>query len=88
VPLQRCAKGRRDADDAVSAGVTRPWSTGPGAGQMHRVKMLTRQLCGRANRARLQPRVLLAAYGHGYARAAAASRGSPRSAALVGLQCR
>jgi len=61
VPLQRFAKGRRDDDDAVRAGVTLPWSTGPVEGHINRVKMLTRQMVGRATRDRLQQRVLLAA---------------------------
>jgi transposase len=60
-PLQRLATGSRDDDEAVKAGVTRPWSHGPVAGQMNRLKMLKRQMCGRATRALLQPRVLLAA---------------------------
>jgi transposase len=60
-PLQRFAKGIRDDDEAVNAGVTLPWSQGPVEGQMNRVKRLTRQLCGRAKRDLLQQRFLLAA---------------------------
>jgi transposase len=44
VPLQRFAKGLRDDDEAVKAGVTRPWSNGPVEGQMNRLKMLKRQM--------------------------------------------
>jgi transposase len=60
-PRQRCAQGLRDDDAAVQAGVTLPWSHGPVAGQMHRVKRLTRQMCGRANRDVRPQRFLLAA---------------------------
>jgi transposase len=63
LPLQRFAKGRRDDDDAVNAGVPLPWSTGPVEGHMNRVKRLKRQMCGRASLDLLQCRVLLAAYG-------------------------
>jgi transposase len=60
-PLQRFAKGIRDDYEAVKAGVTLPWSTGPVEGQMNRLKMLKRQMCGRAKLDLLQPRFLLAA---------------------------
>jgi transposase len=61
VPLPRFANGRRDASAAVKAGVTLPWSHGPVEGQMHRVNMLKRQMCGRAQLDGLQQRFLLAA---------------------------
>jgi transposase len=60
-PLQRFAKGIRDDDEAVKAGVTLPWSNGPVEGQINRLKMLKRQMCGRAKLALLQQRFLLAA---------------------------
>jgi transposase len=60
-PLPRFARGIRDADEAVKAGGTLPWSNGPVEGQMSRVKMLNRQMCGRAKLDLLQPRFLLAA---------------------------
>jgi hypothetical protein len=63
VPLPRCAKGLRDDDDAVNAGVTLPWRTGPVEGQMNRLNMRKRQMVGRANLDLLQPRFLLAASG-------------------------
>jgi transposase len=63
VPRPRCAKGRRDDDDAVNAGVTRPWSHGPVEGHMNRVKTLTRQRFGRASLELLQRRFVLAASG-------------------------
>jgi transposase len=61
VPLQRFAKGLRDDDDAVKAGVTLPWSTGPVEGPMNRLNMLKRQMFGRAKLDLLQQRLLLAA---------------------------
>jgi hypothetical protein len=61
VPLQRLAKGLRDDDDAVQAGVPLPWSHGPVEGHRHRVKTLTRPLCGRASRELRQRRFVLAA---------------------------
>jgi transposase len=48
VPLQRFAKGLRDDDDAVKAGVTLPWNTGPVESHIPRLKMLKRQMFGRA----------------------------------------
>jgi len=61
VPLQRCAKGLRDDYDAVRAGVTLPWSTGPVEGHINRLNMLKRQMFGRAKLDLLQQRFLLAA---------------------------
>jgi transposase len=60
-PLQRFAKGLRDDYEAVKAGVTLPWSTGPVEGQINRLKMLKRQMFGRAKLDLLQQRFLLAA---------------------------
>lgn len=60
--FQRFAQGLRDDDAAVKAGMTLPWSTGPVAGHINRLKMLKRQMCGRARldllsrRFRLAPR--------------------------------
>ena len=61
VPLQRFAKGLRDDYDAVKAGLTLRWSNGPVEGHMNRLKMLKRQMFGRASLDLLQRRVLLAA---------------------------
>jgi hypothetical protein len=47
--FQRVAQGRREDDDALTAGVTRPWRSGPVAGQITRLKRLTRQMFGRAS---------------------------------------
>jgi transposase len=53
------ANGLRADYDAVKAGVTLPWSTGPVEGQINRLKMLKRQMYGRANIDLLRQRVLL-----------------------------
>ncbi|MEV4179790.1 ISL3 family transposase [Nonomuraea sp. NPDC049709] len=45
---------------AVTAGLTLPWSSGPVEGQVNRIKMLKRQMFGRANFDLLRKRVLLA----------------------------
>jgi hypothetical protein len=42
--LQRFAQGLRDDYAAVKAGVTVPWSNGPGEGHINRLKMLKRQM--------------------------------------------
>jgi transposase len=46
--LQRFAKGLYEDYEAVKAGVTLPWSTGPVEGHINRLKMLKRQMFGRA----------------------------------------
>ena len=52
--FQRFAKGLRDDDDAIKAGVTLPWSSGPVEGQ------ITRQMFGRASLALFERRFVLA----------------------------
>lgn len=52
------ANGLRADYDAVKAGVTLPWSTGPVEGEINRLKMLKRQMFGRANINLLKQRVL------------------------------
>ena len=47
--LQRFASGLRDDYAAVKAGVTLPWSNGPVEGHINRLKMLKRQMFGRAH---------------------------------------
>jgi hypothetical protein len=42
-------KGLYEDYDAVKAGVTLPWSTGPVEGHINRLKMLKRQMFGRAH---------------------------------------
>ncbi|MER6376729.1 transposase [Streptomyces mirabilis] len=46
--------------DAVTAGLTLPWSSGAVEGHVNRIKMLKRQMFGRAGFALLRKRVLLA----------------------------
>ncbi|MEW1775540.1 transposase [Streptomyces sp. NPDC086777] len=46
--------------DAVIAGLTPPWSSGPVDGHVNRIKMLKRQMYGRASLPLLRKRVLLA----------------------------
>jgi transposase len=47
--LQRFAQGLRDDYAAVKAGVTVPWSNGPVEGHINRLKLLKRQMFGRAH---------------------------------------
>jgi transposase len=47
--LQRFAKGLHEDYEAVKAGVTLPWSNGPVEGHINRLKMLKRQMFGRAH---------------------------------------
>jgi transposase len=58
--FQRFAQGLRDDYAALKAGMTLPWSTGPVEGHMNRLKMLKRQMFGRARLDRLSRRFLLA----------------------------
>ena len=57
--FRRFANGLRDDYKAVKAGLTLRWSTGPVEGQINRLKMLKRQMYGRANIDLLRQRVLL-----------------------------
>jgi transposase len=60
-PLRRLAPGLRAVSEAVNAGLRRPCSHGPVAGQITRLKMLQRSMFGRAKIALLSRRFLLAA---------------------------
>jgi len=60
-PLQRFATGLGADYDAVEAGIRLPWSNGPVEGHINRLKMLKRQMFGRANIDLLSRRFLLAA---------------------------
>jgi transposase len=60
-PFRRLAKGLRADYAAVKAGVTLPWSQGPIEGHINRLKMLKRQMFGRARVDLLAQRFLLAA---------------------------
>ncbi|MBM0239711.1 transposase [Micromonospora sp. ATA32] len=51
---------RRDLD-AVTAGMTLPWSSGPVEGNVNRIKTIKRQMYGRAGFDLLRKRILLAA---------------------------
>jgi transposase len=57
--FQRFAKGLRDDYDAIKAGVSLPWSSGPVEGQITRLKLLKRQMFGRASLALLERRFVL-----------------------------
>jgi transposase len=57
--FQSVAHGLRADYEAVKAGVTLMWSTGPVEGQINRLKMLKRQMDGRAGIGLLRQRMLL-----------------------------
>ena len=52
------AAGLRQDVDAVRAAITQPWSNGPVEGQVNRLKLIKRQMYGRAGFDLLQQRVL------------------------------
>jgi len=56
--FQSFANGLRADYAAVKAGVTPSWSTGPVEGQINRLKILKRQMYGRAGIGLLRQRVL------------------------------
>ena len=58
--LRRFATGLYEDHEAVNAGVTLPWSTGPVEGHINRLKMVKRQMFGRARLDLLSRRVLWA----------------------------
>ena len=60
-PFRRFARGLRADYAAVQAGVTLPWSQGPIEGHINRLKMLKRQMFGRARLDLLARRFLLTA---------------------------
>jgi transposase len=60
-PFRSFATGLRAAIAAVQAAVARPWGQGPIAGRINRLKMLKRQMFGRARLDLLARRFLLAA---------------------------
>jgi transposase len=61
--LQRFASGLREDYEAVKAGVTLPWSTSPVEGHINRLKMVKRQMFGRAHLDLLRRRFLRAPRG-------------------------
>jgi transposase len=58
--VRRFATGLYEDYDAVKAGVTRPWSSGPVEGHINRLKMVKRQMFGRARLDLLSHRFVLA----------------------------
>ncbi|WP_211593487.1 ISL3 family transposase [Microbispora sp. H10836] len=58
--LRSFVTGVRRDQDAVTAGLTLPYSSGPVEGHVNRTKMLKRQMYGRANPDLLRKRLLLA----------------------------
>jgi transposase len=59
-PFQRFAKGLSEDYAAIKAGITLAWSNGPVEGQINRLKMLKRQMFGRAHLDLLSRRFVLA----------------------------
>ena len=57
-PIQRFAHRLRTDYAAIAAGIAEPWSNGPVEGQIHRLKVLKRQMYGRAGFALLRTRML------------------------------
>jgi transposase len=72
--VRRFAKGLYEDYDAVKAGVTLPWSTGPVEGHINRLKMLKRQMFGRAR---------LDLLSHRFVRALAGGQGCASAGALA-----
>jgi transposase len=66
--IQRFATGLSEDYEAVKAGVTLPWNSGPVEGHINRLKMLKRQMFGRARLDLLSRRFVLAPRG-GHAQA-------------------
>ena len=60
MPLHSFVNGVRSDQVAVTAGLMLPFSSGAVEGQVNRIKMLKRQMFGRANLDLLRKRVLLA----------------------------
>ena len=58
--IRSFANGLRKDWDAVKAGLTMAWSSGAVEGAVNRIKMLKRQMYGRANPDLLRRRILLA----------------------------
>lgn len=59
--LRGFAQGLRADRDAVQAAVQEPWSNGPVEGQINRLKLIKRQMFGRATFDLLRQRVLCTA---------------------------
>jgi len=61
VELGGFAAGLRQDEAAVGAALTTPWSNGPVEGQVNRLKVIKRQMYGRAGLRLLRARVVNAA---------------------------
>ena len=59
--VETFAAGLRQEEAAIKAALTMPWSSGQAEGQINKLKMIKRQMYGRANFDLLRRRVLLAA---------------------------
>jgi transposase len=59
--LPGIAKGLEQDLDAVTSGLTMNWSSGPVEGRVNHIKMIKRQMFGRAGLPLLRKRVLLTA---------------------------
>jgi transposase len=57
--LRSFVVGMRRDQDAVTAGLTLPWNSGPVEGHVNRIKMIKRQMFGRAKPDLLRKRILL-----------------------------
>ncbi|MEV4130104.1 transposase [Nocardia sp. NPDC049707] len=57
--LHSFVRGLRRDFDAATAGLTLPWSSGPVEGHVNRIKMIKRQMFGRAKPDLLRKRILL-----------------------------
>ncbi|PPJ19600.1 hypothetical protein C5F51_35120 [Nocardia nova] len=57
--LHSFVRGLRRNQEVLTAGLTLPWSSGTVEGHVHRIKMLKRQMFGRAKPDRLRKRILL-----------------------------
>jgi transposase len=80
--MRRFATGLYDDYQAVKAGVTLPWSSGPVEGHINRLKMLKRQMFGRAHLDLLRHRFLRTPRGE-QAQAPGQREPSQRSAAAA-----
>lgn len=57
-PLRSFARGLRQDHDAVAAGISLLWNSGPVEGHVNRIKMIKRQMFGRASFSLLRKRIL------------------------------
>ena len=72
------ARGPEQDLDAVTCGLTMTWSSGPVEGRVNHIKMVKRQMFGRASLPLLRKRVLLTAQNWRGTQAATRKRGAVR----------